>query len=66
MIARFNGGAFHVRPEFQAPWMGKSYYLQLPLGPLGPDAIRELLDGLLGKDPSIKGLAEAIHSRTII
>jgi adenylate cyclase len=44
--------------------MGKSYYLQLPLGPLGPDAIRELLNALLGKDPSIKGLAEAIHSRT--
>ena len=54
----------NFRPEFQAPWMGKSYYLQLPLGPLGPDAIRELLDALLGKDPSIKGLAEAIHSRT--
>jgi class 3 adenylate cyclase len=54
----------NFRPEFQAPWMGKSYYLQLPLGPLGPDAIRELLDALLGKDPSIKGLAEAIHART--
>jgi class 3 adenylate cyclase/tetratricopeptide (TPR) repeat protein len=54
----------NFRPEFQAPWMGKSYYLQLPLGPLGPDAIRELLDALLGKDASIKGLAEAIHART--
>jgi class 3 adenylate cyclase len=54
----------NFRPEFQAPWMGKSFYLQLPLGPLGPDAIRELLDALLGKDLSITGLAEAIHSRT--
>src|SRR4029077_2814744 len=32
--------------------------------PLGPDAIRELLDDLLGSDPSTAGLAEAIHART--
>ena len=54
----------NFRPEYQAPWMGKSYYHQLPLAPLGPDAIRELLDALLGNDPSIDGLAEAIHART--
>jgi class 3 adenylate cyclase len=54
----------NFRPEFRAPWMGKSYYIQLPLGPLGPGAIRELLDALLGRDPSTKGLAEAIHPRT--
>src|SRR5262249_56628674 len=33
----------NFRPEYQAPWMGKSYYHQLPLAPLGADAIRELL-----------------------
>ncbi len=54
----------NFRPEYQAPWMGKSYYHQLPLAPLGPDAIRELLDALLGTDPSIAGLADAIHART--
>src|SRR5208282_577700 len=54
----------NFRPEYQAPWMGKSFYHQLPLAPLGPDAIRELLDALLGSDPSIAGLAEAIHART--
>jgi adenylate cyclase len=54
----------NFRPEYQAPWMGKSYYHQLPLAPLGPDAIRELLDALLGNDPSIAGLAETIHART--
>ena len=54
----------NFRPEFQAPWMGKSYYHQLPLAPLGPDAIRELLAALLGDDPSTAGLAEAIHART--
>jgi len=52
------------RPEYQAPWMAKSYYQQLPLAPLGTDAIRELVDALLGKDPSTAGLGDAIHART--
>jgi len=54
----------NFRPEYQAPWMGKSFYHQLPIAPLGPDAIRELVDALLGNDPSTAGLAEAIHART--
>jgi adenylate cyclase len=44
--------------------MQKSYYRQLPLAPLGPEAIRELLGDLLGGDPSLSGLAEKIHERT--
>src|SRR6185436_12325134 len=43
---------------------GRSSYQQLPLAPLGADAIRELLDALLGTDSSIKGLAALIHGRT--
>jgi len=31
---------------------------------LGPEAIRNLLEDLLGNDPSTRGLAEAIHART--
>jgi len=54
----------NFRPEYQPPWIGKSFYLQLPLGPLGTEAIRELLDSVLGADLSIKGLAEAIHAKT--
>jgi class 3 adenylate cyclase/tetratricopeptide (TPR) repeat protein len=54
----------NFRPEYRAKWTNKSYYHQLPLLPLGPEAIRELLDDLLGSDPSIAGLAEAIHART--
>ena len=54
----------NYRPEYQAAWMGKSYYQQLPLSPLGADAIRDLLDALLGKDSSTAGLAEMIHART--
>jgi len=55
---------FTFRPGYQAPWMGKSYYHQLALAPLGRDAIRELVDALLGKDPSTAGLADAIHAHT--
>jgi tetratricopeptide (TPR) repeat protein len=44
--------------------MQKSYYRQLPLAPLGPEALRELLGDLLGGDPSISGLADKIHERT--
>jgi hypothetical protein len=54
----------NFRPEYHADWMQKSYYRQLPLAPLGPEAIRELLDDLLGSDSSIAGLAETIHTRT--
>jgi len=54
----------NFRPEYHAEWMQKSWYHQLALAPLGPDAIQELLDDLLGTDPSIEGLAEAIHART--
>ncbi|MGH7857036.1 MAG: ATP-binding protein, partial [Candidatus Binatia bacterium] len=51
------------RPEYRAPWMQRSSYQQLSLLPLGPAAIAELLDGLLGRDPSLTGLAERIRAR---
>jgi class 3 adenylate cyclase/tetratricopeptide (TPR) repeat protein len=52
------------RPEFHAGWMQKSYYQQVPLMPLGTEAIRELLADLLGTDPSLVGLAKRIQERT--
>jgi len=54
----------NFRPEYHADWMQKSYYRQLPLAPLGPDAIREPREDLLGSDSSTKGLAAEIHART--
>ncbi len=54
----------NFRPEFRADWMQKSWYRQIPLTPLGRDAIAELLADLLGKDPSLAGLATPIHERT--
>jgi class 3 adenylate cyclase/tetratricopeptide (TPR) repeat protein len=54
----------NFRPEFNAEWTNKSWYRQLPLAPLGPAAIQELLEDLLGTDSSITGLARRIHERT--
>ncbi|MCZ6784171.1 MAG: AAA family ATPase, partial [Proteobacteria bacterium] len=54
----------NFRPEYRAGWMQRSWYRQLPIAPLGPEAIRELLEDLLGGDPSTAGLADRIHERT--
>jgi class 3 adenylate cyclase/tetratricopeptide (TPR) repeat protein len=54
----------NFRPEYHAAWMQRSYYQQLPLLPLGPDAIRELFTDLLGTDPSLSQLRELIQERT--
>jgi class 3 adenylate cyclase/tetratricopeptide (TPR) repeat protein len=54
----------NFRPEYHARWMQKSSYQQLPLRPLGAEAMRELLGDLLGEDPSVRGLADAVHART--
>jgi class 3 adenylate cyclase len=54
----------NFRPEYHADWMQKSWYRQIPLTPLGREAIAELLADLLGTDPSIATLAGPIHART--
>src|SRR5206468_7922017 len=54
----------NFRPEYHAPWMSRSYYRQIALAPLGPEAIEHLLADLLGSDPSLDGLSELIRART--
>jgi class 3 adenylate cyclase/tetratricopeptide (TPR) repeat protein len=54
----------NFRPEYRADWMSRSYYRQIALASLGPEAIEELLADLLGSDPSLDGLAELVHERT--
>ncbi len=44
--------------------MRKSYYRQISLLPLGPEAIEALLADLLGEDPSLNGLPDLISERT--
>ncbi len=53
----------NFRPEYRAPWMQMQHYQQLPLVPLVAEAVRELLDDLLGRDDSVAGLAGFVHRR---
>ena len=52
------------RPEYRADWMQKSFYQQLSVAPLGPEAVHQLLQYLLGGDPSLRGVGEIIRERT--
>jgi class 3 adenylate cyclase/tetratricopeptide (TPR) repeat protein len=54
----------NFRPEYHAAWMQRSYYHQLPLLPLSPEEISELLTDLLGNNPSLRRLHELIQDRT--
>jgi adenylate cyclase len=54
----------NFRPEYRAPWMSKSYYRQIALGPLAPEATGQLLADLLGSDPSLEGLPDLVRERT--
>jgi class 3 adenylate cyclase/tetratricopeptide (TPR) repeat protein len=54
----------NFRPEYQAEWMGKSFYQQLPLRPLASSEIAALLVELLGNDPSVAVLPARIQART--
>ena len=54
----------NFRPEYDGAWMRRSHYQQLPLLPLGPEAIAELLNDLLGPDPSLAVLKTGIRERT--
>jgi len=54
----------NFRPEYHATWMGKSYYQQVALQPLGFAASAELVHELLGYDPSLDGIPQRIQTRT--
>jgi class 3 adenylate cyclase/tetratricopeptide (TPR) repeat protein len=52
------------RPEYHAAFLQRSHCHQLPLLPLSPEAVAELLQDLLGTDPSLAGLASRIQEHT--
>jgi class 3 adenylate cyclase/tetratricopeptide (TPR) repeat protein len=54
----------NFRPEYRAEWMGRSYYQQIALRPLDREAIDEMLDEWLGRDPSLAELPDRILDRT--
>jgi tetratricopeptide (TPR) repeat protein len=54
----------NYRPEYQHGWGSKTYYTQLRLDPLPPASADELLQALLGGDPSLGPLKQLLIVRT--
>jgi class 3 adenylate cyclase/tetratricopeptide (TPR) repeat protein len=54
----------NYRPEYQHDWGSKTYYTQLRLDPLPPASAEELLQALLGNDPSLVPLKRLLIERT--
>jgi class 3 adenylate cyclase/tetratricopeptide (TPR) repeat protein len=54
----------NYRPEYQHAWSNKSYYTQLRIDPLPPSSCEDLLDGLLGKDESMRPLKQSLIKQT--
>jgi class 3 adenylate cyclase len=53
----------NFRAEYEARWIGKPFYHQLPLAPLERTAVGTLLESLLGSDPSVSALSDVIRER---
>jgi class 3 adenylate cyclase/tetratricopeptide (TPR) repeat protein len=54
----------NYRPEYQHGWGNKTSYTQLRLDPLPPASAEELLQALLGDDPSLVPLKRLLIART--
>ena len=54
----------NYRPEYQHSWGSKTYYTQLRLDPLPPESAEELLQALLGDNPSVQPLKRLLIERT--
>jgi class 3 adenylate cyclase/tetratricopeptide (TPR) repeat protein len=50
--------------EYRDNWSGRSYYTQLRIDPFSRENAAELLDGLLGKDASLRGVKERLIKQT--
>src|SRR5215468_10451235 len=54
----------NYRPEYQHGWGSKTFYTQLRLDPLPPASAAEILQALLGDDPSLAPLTQLLIART--
>jgi adenylate cyclase len=54
----------NFRPEYTAEWRTSASVQQIALQPLGPEAVGEMLAGILGNDESVRDLPDRIHGRT--
>jgi class 3 adenylate cyclase/tetratricopeptide (TPR) repeat protein len=52
------------RPEYRHRWTGKSYFTQIRIDSLVPDAAEELLDALIGMDKELAPLKNILIERT--
>jgi class 3 adenylate cyclase/tetratricopeptide (TPR) repeat protein len=52
------------RPEYPDPWQGRPGYRPIRLEPLPGDAVAEMLDALVGRDPSVAALKEMLARQT--
>jgi class 3 adenylate cyclase/tetratricopeptide (TPR) repeat protein len=51
------------RPEYRHLWGGKTYYQQIRVDPLAAASLEEILDALLGRDPSLDVLKRLLIER---
>jgi tetratricopeptide (TPR) repeat protein len=56
--------AVNYRPEYRHHWGSKTYYRQLRIDPLPPESADELLQALVGDDPSIRAVKPVLIERT--
>ena len=54
----------NYRPEYQHGWGSKTYYTQLRIDPLPSDNAEELLQALMGNDPTLHPLKRLLIERT--
>jgi class 3 adenylate cyclase/tetratricopeptide (TPR) repeat protein len=54
----------NYRPEYQHRWGGKSSYTQIRVDPLDSKSTDELLDALLGVNPTLKAVRRLLLERT--
>ena len=52
------------RPDYRHDWQSKSYYTDVPIGPLEPGGTGDLLDALLGQDVTLPPLKRLLAERT--
>jgi len=53
----------NYRPEYSHGWSGKTYYRQLRVDPLPPASAQDLLDGVLGTDPTLGPIRRLLLER---
>ena len=54
----------NYRPEYTHGWCGKSYYTQFRIDPLEPESAEELLQAILGSEPTLQPLKQLLVQQT--